>query len=221
VAAHVAAFERVLLGPARARQSMIDEVRDGLRDAEAAYRECGLDPERAAATAVRDFGTVREVAPLMQAELTARQARWAAALVAVAFPVLIGAWDLMCAAVEPWGSDAAPPIVGVLYTAQELAIGGIAALAIVLLLATFRRTVSPRWITAATAVLGTAAVAVCGATGIAMNAINVTNSATVVALHPLGSPVLAASIALFGVVLRSVVRSLRVARCASPIHRAT
>jgi hypothetical protein len=221
VAAHVAAFERVLLGPARARQSMIDEVRDGLRDAEAAYRECGLDPERAAATAVRDFGTVREVAPLMQAELTARQARWAAALVAVAFPVLIGGWDLMCAAVEPWGSDAVPPVVGVLYTAQELAIGGIAALAIVLLLATFRRTVSPRWITAATAVLGTAAVAVCGATGIAMNAINATNSATIVALHPLGSPVLAASIALFGAVLRSVVRSLRVARCASPIHRAT
>jgi hypothetical protein len=215
VAAHVAGLERVLLGPARTRRSMIDEVRDGLRDAEAAYREAGLDPHRAAALAVRDFGAVHEVAPLMQAELTARQARWAAVLVAVAFPVLIGGWDLMCAAVEPWGSAAPPPVVGVLFTVQELAIGFIAAVSFVLLLATFRRTASPRWITAVVAVLGAAAVAVCSATGIAMNAINATHTDNVVALHPLGLPVLLGSIALFGVVIRTVMRSLRVARCPS------
>jgi hypothetical protein len=162
---------------------------------------------------VRDFGTVREVASLMQAELTARQARCAAALVVVAFPVLVGGWDLLCAAVEPWGSDLAPPIVSVLYTAQELAIGGIAVLAFVLLLATFRPTISPRWITVAAALLGTLAVVVCSATGIAMSVVNAIHSDNVLVLHPLGTPVLAASIGLFCVVLRSAARSLRVARC--------
>lgn len=213
VDAHLAAFERVLQGPARARRSMIDEVRDGLRDAESAYRSGGFDPHHAAAQAVRDFGAVHEVAPLMQAELTARQGRSAAVLVAVAFPVLIGGWDLMCAAVEPWDANARPSIVDVLFTAQELAIGVITAMALVLVLATFRRTVSPRWITTVAAGLAAAAVAVCGATGIAMNAVNAASAGNVVALHPIGLPVLVASVALLGVVLRSSVRSLRIARC--------
>jgi hypothetical protein len=216
VAAHVAAFERVLRGPARARRSMIDEVRDGLRDAEAAYLSSGFDPQRAAAQAVRDFGAVREVAPQMQAELTARQGRWAAVLVAVAFPALVGGWDLMCAAVEPWGSDVPPPIVGALFRGQELAVGVVAALALVLVLATFRRAVSSRWIAALAAGLNTLAVAVCSITGIAMNAVNIAQSDNVVAVHPLGAFVLAASVALLGVVIRSAVRSLRVACCPSP-----
>lgn len=214
VAAHVAAFERVLVGPARARRSMLAEVRDGLRDAEAAYRECGFAPQRAAAQAVRDFGAVREIAPLLQEELTARQARWAAGLVAVAFPALLQGWDLMCAAIEPWGAGEPPPVVGVLVTVQELAIGGIAALALVLLLATFRRTVSPRRVTALAAVLGAAAVAVCGSTGVAMNIVNATGSDNVLVMHPLGPPVLIASIALFVLVLRTTAHSLRVAGCA-------
>jgi hypothetical protein len=217
VAAHVAEFERVLRGPTLARRSMIDEVRDGLRDAEAAYLSSGFDPHRAATQAVRDFGAVHKVAPQMQAELTARQGRWSGVLVAVAFPVLVGGWDLMCAAVEPWGSDPPPPIVGALFRGQELAVGVIAALALVLVLATFRRAVAPRWITALAAGLGIVAVAVCCTTGIAMNAINIAQSdnvaaVDVVAVHPLGMPVLAASIVLLTVVIRSAVRSLRVAR---------
>jgi hypothetical protein len=213
VTAHVAAFERVLLGPARARRSMIDEVRDGLRDAEAAYRECGFDPHRAAAQAVRDFGAVHEIAPLMQAELTARQGRRIAVLVAVAFPLLISGWDLLCAALEPWGVGAIPSVVRALITVQEIAISGIAAVASGLLLATFRRAVSPRRITAAAALLGTAAVAVCGVTGISMTAINAVRGENVIVLNPVGLPVLTASLVFLGIVVRTAARSLRVARC--------
>lgn len=38
VARHVAELKRVLRGPARARRSMVREVRDGLHDAVDAYR---------------------------------------------------------------------------------------------------------------------------------------------------------------------------------------
>src|SRR5262245_66375346 len=93
IAAHISALEVVLHGPRRTRRGMLSEAREGLRDAEAAYREGGYPAEQAAAWAVRDFGTVGEVAPEFQDELTARQGRWSALLYAVVFPGMMLAWD--------------------------------------------------------------------------------------------------------------------------------
>lgn len=83
---HLAELERTLRGPARVRRSMLREARDGLHDAVAAHRTDGLAPQEAAVRAVREFGSVREIAPLYQHELVARQSRWAALLLLVAFP---------------------------------------------------------------------------------------------------------------------------------------
>ncbi|HEY4417930.1 MAG TPA: hypothetical protein VGN22_00325 [Pseudonocardia sp.] len=56
---HVAELARALRGPGRTRRSILREVRDGLHDAAAAHRCCGLDPQQAAVRAVHDFGPAR------------------------------------------------------------------------------------------------------------------------------------------------------------------
>jgi hypothetical protein len=211
--AHVAALERALHGPARARRSMITEVRDGLHDAEEAYRHAGLDPQRAAAQAVRDFGAVHDVAPSMQEELTARQARWAAALLAVVFPALLQAWDLLWVVTGDWQPPPAPPVVRTLAGAQDGVSWTIAAAAPLLLLATFRRTTSPRRITAAVGLIAALGTAACGGLTIAMGLVNVAGLGDLVARHPLGPAVIGVTIVLLAVVIRSAVRSLRLARC--------
>jgi hypothetical protein len=212
VAAHVAAFERVLHGPARARRSMIDEIRDGLHDAEAAYRSRGLDRQRAGLQAVRDFGAVREVAPLIQEELTARQARWAALLLAAAFPALVEGWDLLWVVTGDWKPAPTPPVVLLLAGTQDTVSYGIAVAALVLLAATFRRMVPPRWITATVGLMGALGAVACLCMSTAMWVANAPAAASIVATHPLGLPVIAGTFVLLGAVFRSAARSLRVAR---------
>jgi hypothetical protein len=212
VAAHVAALERALHGPARARRSMIDEIRDGLRDAEAAHRAEGVDPHRAAAQAVRDFGAVHEIAPLMQEELTARQARWAALLLAAAFPALVEGWDLLWVVTGDWKPAPTPPVVLALAGTQDTVSYGIAVAALVLLAATFRRVVTPRWITAAVGLMGALGAVACLCMSTAMWVANASAAASIVATHPLGLPVIAGTFVLLGAVFRSAVRSVRMAR---------
>jgi hypothetical protein len=86
-------LERSLRGPRRARADMIREVRDGLEDAAAAYRESGLDGREARRRAHADFGDPRDVAAGLQVELTARYGRRTAAGMALAFPALVLLWD--------------------------------------------------------------------------------------------------------------------------------
>jgi hypothetical protein len=212
IAAHVASLERALRGPARTRRSMIAEVRDGLHDAAAAHRSGGLDPHRAAAQAVRDFGAVHEVAPLIQEELTARQARWAALLLAAAFPALVEGWDLLWVFTGDWKPAPTPPVVLLLAGTQDTVSYTIAVAALVLLAATFRRTMPPRWITAAVGLIGALGAVACLCMSTAMWVANAPAAASIVATHPLGLPVIAGTFVLLGAVFRSAARSLRVAR---------
>jgi hypothetical protein len=99
----IGTLERSLRGPRRARADMVREIRDGLEDAVAAYRESGLDGREAWRRAHADFGDPGEVAAGLQVELTARYGRRTAAGMALAFPALVLLWDSL------WVMDAKPP----------------------------------------------------------------------------------------------------------------
>ncbi|MBM7173636.1 hypothetical protein JQK87_35705 [Streptomyces sp. G44] len=91
---YAADLTATLHGPAKAKSRLVEEVRDGLADTAAAYADAGLPEEEAARRAVREFGTVREVAPSCQRELTVAQARHTARAVTLTAPFLLGCWYL-------------------------------------------------------------------------------------------------------------------------------
>jgi hypothetical protein len=201
----------MLRGPAAVKRSMIAEVRDGLTDAVAGHCDRGLDPQRAAAAAVREFGSVRELAPLLQEELTARQGRCTARLLVVTFPATLVAWDALWMVGDGWS---APPtaLVAGLARATDVITVLITVAAAVLLLATFRDGPLPRWVTRLTGIVAALGVVGTGGTSLAMNLMTphlagemyATNSATAVVLT--GTAVSAV------LVTRSAVRSLRASR---------
>jgi hypothetical protein len=86
-----------LVGPARAKRSLLAEARDGLLDATDAYVDAGLPPDEAARRAVADFGGYRAVVGSYQVELAASQGRRTALLVAVTMPAVLVASRLMWA----------------------------------------------------------------------------------------------------------------------------
>jgi hypothetical protein len=211
VTAHVAELDRLLHGPGTMKRSMINEVRHGLHDAAAACRASGLDPEQAAVVAVQDFGEVREIAALMQAELTARQGRRTAQLLVVTFPAMLLAWDVLWKAGAGW-STPPPAAVAVLARAVDILTVLITAAALALLLATFRgRPLSGRvtWLTGLVAALG---VLGCGGLSVVMNLLNPRHAGEMLATHPAAVIVVVATVGTAGLVTRSAVRSLRVAR---------
>ncbi|SCL45101.1 hypothetical protein GA0070606_0603 [Micromonospora citrea] len=93
---HLAGLAAVLHGPARAKARMLAEARDGLTDAVAALAcDAAPDDPAAARQAVRDFGSIEEVAPAFQQELTVAQARHTARVVLLAVPFLMACWHLV------------------------------------------------------------------------------------------------------------------------------
>ncbi|MFJ8977890.1 permease prefix domain 1-containing protein [Streptomyces sp. NPDC102282] len=94
VADYEAALTAVLHGPGRAKARMIEELRDGLADTAEAHVGAGMPYGQAALTAVREFGTVEEIAPACQRELTIAQARHTARVVTLTAPFLIACWYL-------------------------------------------------------------------------------------------------------------------------------
>ncbi|MGW4498237.1 permease prefix domain 1-containing protein [Micromonospora sp. NPDC004336] len=93
---HLAGLAAVLHGPARAKTRMLTEARDGLTDAAAALAcDAALDESAARRAAVRDFGSIEEVAPAFQQELTVAQARHTARVVLLAVPFLMACWHLV------------------------------------------------------------------------------------------------------------------------------
>jgi hypothetical protein len=210
VAVHVAELDRVLRGPGAVKRSMIAEVHDGLQDAADAYRAGGLEPLPAAAAAVRDFGPAREVAPLMQEELTARQGRATALLLAVSFPAMVVGWDLLWRSGVGWPGPA-PAVVAALARVQDVASAGIAAAALVLLVATFRRSAAPRWTTALTGLTAAVGALVCGGTAIVMNLAHAQQAGIMLSTRPLTLVAVVVSAVVLVLVIRSAVRSLRAA----------
>jgi hypothetical protein len=211
VSAHVAALDRALHGPATMKRSMIAEVREGLADAVAGHRDRGLDPRRAAAAAVREFGSVHEVAPLLQEELTARQGRRTAQLLVVTFPALLLAWDGLWMTGHGWTSPPSPTVASLARAVDVLTVL-IALAAVVLLLATFRDGPLPRWITALTGLVAALGVAGCGGMSIAMNLLKPHAAGELYAGNPATAVVLTATALTAGLVTRSAARSLRFAR---------
>lgn len=98
VAAYVAELAAFLHGPARSKERMLAEVREGLEDATAAYERAGLPAGAAARLAVRDSGEPSTLVPSWQRELTVVQTRHTARALAVSLPVLLVCWFLVRAA---------------------------------------------------------------------------------------------------------------------------
>lgn len=201
VDAHVAALARRLRGPARLRRSMLAETRSGLLDAADAHRD--------AAVAVAEFGTVAEIAPDFQAELTAAQGRRTALLVAVLFPVLMVGWDLLWRAGLAWSGPGTAE-VRALSGLQDVASIVVACLAGLVALAGLRRRPDPRPITVAAAVVGLVGAMVCGTTAVTMNLRN-PETPTLLATNPVVTAALVLSGAALVAILSTTVRSLRVA----------
>jgi hypothetical protein len=175
IAAHVGALARAVRGPARVRRGILREVRDGLDDAAEAYRRAGVDPERAARLAVRDFGPVAELAPLYQEELAAGEGRRTAALVAFGVPAVMLGWSLLWTSGLAAGSPK-PPAVAVLGAVQDAAGVLATAVSLVLVVLGSRRAARPRRVAAAAAATALATVALCGGTAVAMNLLDAGHS---------------------------------------------
>lgn len=210
--AHVAALGRVLRGPRRTRRCMLAEVRDGLRDAEDAYRAAGLDPEAAVARAVRDFGPVDQVAPAFQDELTARQGRWAAVLFAIVFPSMLVAWDLL------WASGvvrdervAPPPVVGDLAALQDVVTTLVGVTALALFAGTFHRGLAPRPLARAIGLTGSSGALVCAGLTVAMNLAGGRTTLTMLAENAAMTTAFATSGVVLVLLVWQAVRTLRVA----------
>lgn len=210
VGAHVAELDRVLRGPAAVKRSMIAEVRDGLADAVAGHLDRGLDPQRAAAAAVREFGSVRQVAPLLQEELTARQGRRTSLLLVVTFPADLLAWDALWMTGHGWS---APPTAAVtaLARATDVLTVLITAAAFVLLLATFQGHPLSRWVTGLTGLLAALGVVGCGGMSVVMNLL-MPGDGGPLPVTPATGLVIAFTVVVGGLVTRSAARSLRFAR---------
>lgn len=91
---YVTALAAAVHGPARAKARLIGEIRDGLTDATAARTSEGEPGEAATRAAVREFGTIDDLIPGCQAELTIAQTRHTARLVILTSAALLAYWQL-------------------------------------------------------------------------------------------------------------------------------
>ncbi|UCM90344.1 permease prefix domain 1-containing protein [Streptomyces marincola] len=127
VDAYATALAAALHGPRAAKTRMVEEMRDGLADSVAARTAEGLPYRRAAAEAIREFGTVEELAPVCQRELTIAQTRHTARSVALTAPLLAACWALLLGAGLPGPARlVALPLVGVAALAALLGAGTLA-----------------------------------------------------------------------------------------------
>lgn len=214
VTAHIGALARVLRGPTGVRRSMLAEARDGLEDATAAYQEGGLGPREAAGRAVDDFGPVTEIAPLYQEELTARQGRRTALLLAVVFPCMMIAWDLLWRNGISWTltTPPPPPIVGVLARTQDVISLTVAVLELLLLAVTFFRGVPQRPVAI---VVGLTAAIGAGSTLFtcaAMHLVNLDGTSSLLATGIAAPAAYLGSVAVMAVITTSAMRTLRLTR---------
>ena len=216
ITAHISALELVLRGPRRTLRGMIAEARAGLRDAEAAYRDGGYPAEQAAMRAVRDFGTVGEIAPEFQDELTARQGRWSALLYAVVFPGMMLAWDAFWSV--GWTHEAAGPAnqaVRVLSRIEDVTTVVVAVAALALLAASFRRSVPAHRLTRTIGITGAVGSGVCGGLAVAMNVTGNHKATVYILTHPASVVPYVVSALIMVLIVWQSHRTLQVARVAA------
>lgn len=146
VDSYVTAVEAMLPGSRQAHSGIMAELRSGLLDAADSYEAAGLPPAAAAAEAIREFGAPGVVADAFLPEITASQARRAAAFLLATGPVVgllwlatavaghlvirvaaFGQWD------SPWGNLPVALGAGVLLVAVAVtvtALAGVAGIAV-------------------------------------------------------------------------------------------
>jgi hypothetical protein len=93
VVAYADALDAALVGPRRVRQGLVREASDHLLDATAAYQDTGYEEDEAASLAIREFGTVADIAPAFQTTLAvvaSRRTAWLMLSVLIVQPFL---WD--------------------------------------------------------------------------------------------------------------------------------
>ncbi|HXV92004.1 MAG TPA: permease prefix domain 1-containing protein [Pseudonocardia sp.] len=210
----VGELRRALRGPTRRKRCLLAEARDGLLDAAAAHRARGADPGTAARRAVAEFGTVAELAPGYQAELSAAQGRRTAVLAGLAFPGMTVGWDLLWSSGVSWGGPVSEQ-VRVMATAQDATAGAVAVAAIVglvLLGLGARRGAPARHAVLAIGLLATLGALGCGGLAVTMNVLAGAGAVELLATNPTAWPAFAVSTAVMAVLLRSGVRSVRLAR---------
>ncbi|MGP3939645.1 permease prefix domain 1-containing protein [Streptomyces sp. 6N106] len=156
---YIADLTALLHGPARAKERMIEEIRDGLTETVATHARGGSAPDRAADDAVREFGTPKELAPVCQRELTIAQARHTAWAVALTAPFLTACRYLTSSTAH--GQDGLVPRAAQLLATQLAAVVGAIALLAALALAVTgtlaRRLPTPHRLPLAIAWVGTTA----------------------------------------------------------------
>lgn len=109
--AYLRRLDATLAGPRRARRDLLREVADHLEDATEAYVAAGYDEPAAAALARRDFGTVAEVAPGLQATLGVAAARRSLLLFVLACLPQAFLWDGGLALAQTAHSEAPDTLV--------------------------------------------------------------------------------------------------------------
>jgi hypothetical protein len=119
-----------LTGPRSARAAIVDEIEDGLREAQAAYLARGLTPAAATEAALSELGEPRLVAAGFRAELAGASARRVGLSLLVTGPLVGLAW-LLLGGME-LGVTRRPPeglglFAGVLMVAVPAALLSIAA----------------------------------------------------------------------------------------------
>jgi hypothetical protein len=86
-----------LIGPHGTRAAILEELRDGLQTAAAAYRARGTTPDGAVAAALAEFGTPSAVAEAFAGELANAQARRVSLAYLLTGPVVGISWLLLLA----------------------------------------------------------------------------------------------------------------------------
>ncbi len=212
---YVTELERVLVGPPRVKRDMVVEARDSLLDAAEALQARGLSREEAERRAVAEFGTIEEVAPGYQEELTAcagRRLGWVLLLVGpLTWLLWWGIWRVFPGDAGGWTQ---PPewyaVVARVLDGTQLftgAVGGVLLLALGRFGRTVRRT---RLVTRAAAIYAKALLPV--TLGLCVPLLY---GAGPVGAHMLPWAVAAVvSLLLLGVQMRHAVRCLRLVRLA-------
>jgi hypothetical protein len=95
VEAYVAELDDALRGPRGVKADIVAEALDGLIEATDAYRESGLDEDRAQRRAIADFGAVPRIAPGYQVELGLSQSRRTGVLVSATIAAQPVVWHTL------------------------------------------------------------------------------------------------------------------------------
>ncbi|MEV7006911.1 permease prefix domain 1-containing protein [Streptosporangium sp. NPDC051022] len=92
---YVAGLSRTLRGPRRPKLDLVTEARDSLLDTAEALEHDGLPRAEAELAAVEEFGSIEEIAPGYQEELSISAGRRLAALLFVSVPLTTLAWSMV------------------------------------------------------------------------------------------------------------------------------